>query len=132
MRINYKCPHCKGFLSINDCVVFSIRTSDRKMGLISLHPEIGDYSVRKHPDFEFQEGEQIDFFCPVCHAGLASDVHKKLAKVIMIDSNKNEFDILFSRVAGEKSTYKIVGETMEIFGDDSAEYLDFVNLSMNF
>ncbi|OQX75214.1 MAG: hypothetical protein B6D61_10830 [Bacteroidetes bacterium 4484_249] len=102
------------------------------MGLISLHPEIGDYSVRKHPDFEFQEGDQLDFFCPVCHAELASDVHEKLAKVIMIDSNKNEFDILFSRVAGEKSTFKIVGETMEIFGDDSAEYLDFVNLSMNF
>ena len=132
MSINYKCPHCKGFLSINDCVVFSVRTSDRKMGLISLHPEIGDYSVSKHPDFEFQEGEQLDFFCPVCHAELASDVHKKLARVIMIDSDKNEFDILFSRVAGEKSTYKIVGETMEIFGDDSAEYLDFVNLSMNF
>ena len=130
--MEYLCPKCNGHLTLEDCVIFSVKTSDGKQGLISLHSEIGNYSVRKHPDFEFQEGEQLDFFCPVCHAELASDVHKKLAKVIMIDSDKNEFDILFSRIAGEKSTYKIVGETMKIFGDDSAEYLDFLNLSMNF
>jgi hypothetical protein len=50
----------------------------------------------------------------------------------MIDEDKREFEILFSKVAGEKSTFKIIGETMEIFGDDSAEYLDYINLSMNF
>ena len=48
----------------------------------------------------------------------------------MIDDNNNDFEILFSKIAGEKSTYKIVGETMNIYGDDSAEYLDFINLSM--
>jgi len=50
----------------------------------------------------------------------------------MIDENNDQYEIFFSRVAGEQSTYKIIGETMEIYGDDSAEYLDFINLSMNF
>jgi len=132
MSINYQCPHCKGYLNVNDYILFSVRTPDRKVGLISLHNELGNYTVQKHPEFEYKEGDQLDFYCPICHAGLASEVHEKLAKIIMIDEENSEFEILFSRVAGQKSTYKIVGETMKIYGDDSAEYLDFLNLSMNF
>ena len=131
MSIEYKCPHCKGLLNVNDCVLFSVKTPGSKKGLISLHPEIGNYSVRKNPSFDYKEGDILDFFCPICHSELASEIHDKLAKVHMIDEDNNDFEILFSRIAGEKSTYKIVGETMNIYGDDSAEYLDFINLSMN-
>ncbi len=130
--MEYLCPHCHGHLKLEGCVVFSVKTSGGKRGLISLHSDIGNYSVKKHPDFHFKEGDRLDFFCPVCNAKLASNTHDKLARIIMIDDNNNEFEVLFSQVAGEKSTFKIVGETMEIYGDDSAEYLDFVNLSMNF
>jgi len=114
------------------CLLFSARTPDQRYGLISLHTELGNYGVEKHPDFDFQEGEQLDFFCPICHAELTSGRHKNLTRIIMIDEQKREFEILFSKVAGQKSTYKITGETMEIFGDDSAEYLDYINLSMIF
>jgi hypothetical protein len=132
MNINYLCPHCQGFIAIEGCLIFSVRTPDFKQGLISLHPELGNYSVKKHPQFNYKEGDHLDFYCPICHTELASDVHKKLVRIIMIDQDNNEFEVLFSRVAGEKSTYKIIGETMEIFGDDSAEYLDFINLTMTF
>ncbi|MCB0806353.1 MAG: hypothetical protein KDC05_11185 [Bacteroidales bacterium] len=132
MAINYLCPHCKGYISLNDAVVFSVKASGNKRGLISLKTELGNYAVDKNPEFDFHEGEELDFYCPICHTELASDVHGKLARIIMVDENKTEFDILFSRRAGQKSTYKIIGETMEIFGDDSAEYIDFINLSMNF
>ena len=47
----------------------------------------------------------------------------------MIDENKKEYEILFSKIAGEKSTYKIVGESLEIFGDHHSNYIDFINLS---
>jgi hypothetical protein len=93
---------------------------------------LGNYAVKRNPGFEYREGDHLDFYCPICHTELASEVHKRLAKIIMIDENGKEFDILFSRVAGQKSTFKIIGETMEIYGDDSAEYLDYINLSMNF
>lgn len=129
MSIEYKCPHCTGLLNVNDCVLFSVETPGSKKGLISLHSEIGDYSVKKNPAFEFKDGDVLDFFCPICHAELASNIHDKLAKIHMIDENNNDFEILFSKIAGEKSTYKIIGETMNIYGDDSAEYVDFINLS---
>jgi hypothetical protein len=130
--MKYICPHCKGYIALNDHIFFSVRTPDFKVGLISLHSEIGNYSVEKDTGFDYSVGDKLDFYCPICHAELAADIHDQLARIIMIDENNNEFEILFSRVAGEKSTYKIIGETMEIFGDDSAEYLDFLNLSMNF
>ena len=126
------CPHCKGFISLEDCVLFSVRTKDSRLGLLSLHPELGNYTVRKHRDFDFEEGDELDFYCPICHAELASKLHSNLAKIVMVDEKYNEFEILFSRKAGERSTYKIEGETMQIFGDDSAEYIDFMNLSTIF
>jgi hypothetical protein len=132
MNINYQCPHCKGYITLDGSLLFSVRTPDHNVGLISLHMELGNYAVNKNPDFEYNEGDHLDFYCPICHAELASDFHKNLAKIIMIDENKKEFDILFSRVAGQKTTFKIIGETIEVFGDDSAEYLDYINLSMNF
>ena len=130
--MEYLCPKCNGHLTLEDCVIFSVKTSDGKQGLISLHSEIGNYSVKKHSDFHFKEGDHLDFFCPICNTKLASEIHDKLARIIMIDDKNNEFEVLFSQIAGKKSTFKIVGETMEIYGDDSAEYIDFVNLSMNF
>ncbi len=129
MSLNYQCPHCNGYIAIEGCVIFSIRTPDLKSGIISLHTELGNYSIKKNPEFEISTGDHLDFYCPICHAELASEVHQNLAKIIMIDEANREFEILFSRVLGERTTFKIVGETMEIFGDDSAEYLDFINLS---
>lgn len=132
MALDYMCPHCKGFISLNDCLVFSVRTTDFRVGLISLHPQLGNYTITKHANFTFEDGEELDFYCPICHAEFSSAMHGSLAKIIMIDENLNEFEILFSKKAGQQSTFKIEGETMEIFGDDSAEYIDFINLSTIF
>ncbi len=132
MAINYKCPHCNGYLDLSDCVVLSVQTSSGQRGLISLHSDLGNYNITKHDHFILNEGEELGIYCPICHEGLASTYHPNLARVIMIDDKGNEFEIHFSRKTGEHSTYKIVGETMEIYGDDSAEYIDFLNLSMNF
>ena len=132
MALNYLCPHCRGYISLQECLIFSVRTPDYDVGLISLHPELGNYAIEKNPDFEYKEGDELDFYCPICHSELASTLHSSLAKIIMVDEQNREFEILFSKKAGEKSTFKIEGETMEIFGDDSAEYIDFINLSSIF
>ncbi len=132
MNIRYKCPHCNGYIDLKGCVLFSVKTPDQQYGLLSLHTELGNYGVEKNPGFDYNEGDQLDFYCPICHAELSSGRHKSLIKIIMVDEQGRDFEILFSRVAGKKSTFKITGETMEIFGDDSAEYLDYINLSMIF
>jgi len=130
MAINYLCPYCNGYLNIDDNVVFSARTSENNMGLIFLHPELGNYSVLKHESFHYSEGDKLEFFCSICHKNLTSWTEENLAKVIFEDEKGNLFEILFSKIAGEKSTYKTIGENVEVYGHDANKYLDFVNLSL--
>jgi hypothetical protein len=127
MATDFKCPQCNNLLNVGDNVVFSSRNKWGKEGLIMLHPELGNYSVIKHPSFDVPRGEKLEFFCPYCNKPLLSERSKNLAKILMQDEKGMEYEIHFSRIAGQHSTYKIIGENVEIFGEDAAEYLDFLN-----
>jgi len=124
MAADFKCPHCLNLLTVGENVVFSTRNSWGKQGLIILHPELGNYSVIRHPEFEVLLGELLEFYCPFCNKQLLSERNFKLAKILMNDENGQEYEVHFSRVAGQHSTYKIIGENVEIFGEDASEYLD--------
>lgn len=132
MDYDFLCPKCKGHLRVGNNIIFTTKTKKWKGGLILMHPELGNYKFEHHPSFSFEEGQQIDFYCPICMDKLTSKRHDNLAKVIMRDENRVECEILFSRIAGEKSTYKIIGETMEVFGEQSSTYIDYINLSQMF
>ncbi len=127
MSEQYICPSCKGHLNVAGNVVFSTENSKGQKGLILLHPELGNYKVINNPEFKFKDGEILQFFCPICHAKLAGEKHENLAKILLIDEEK-EYHIYFSQKAGEKSTYKIIGDKMEIFGKDSHLYLDILSM----
>ena len=129
MLINYICPKCNGSLFVNDYIIFSTKVSQQKSGLILLHPELGNYTVFSNPSFTISEGEQVDFFCPICHVKLASEVNQNLAKIIMVDEHGVQFRIYFSQIKGEQSTYQVVGEHVNVFGKHSEKYMDFLNLS---
>ncbi len=131
MNLNYLCPICNSYINLGNWLLFSVKTSGGHTGIIALDTEIGNYDVVRNDNLDYLHGDKLDFFCPVCHEALSSERHSSLAKIIMEDEHKNRFEILFSQVAGKKSTYKITGATMEMYGDDSAEYLDFLNLSLN-
>lgn len=130
MEINYLCPYCNGYLNVEDNIVFSTRTKKNDLGLLLLHPELGNYTVNKHGSFNYDEGETLEFHCPMCHKNLTAYSQDNLAKVLMEDEKGFIYEILFSKVAGEKSTYKTIGENVEIYGKDSGRYIDFVNLSL--
>ena len=49
-----------------------------------------------------------------------------------LDALDKDYDIYFSKVAGEYSTLKMIGEHMEVFGEHSGDYLDFFTLSQNY
>ena len=98
--------------------------------MVLLHPDVGNYSLVKHPSFEVEDGEMLDFLCPYCGEVLKSDKHENLAKILMRDEQGNEGEVHFSRIAGQQSTYKIIGQNMEIFGKDASDYYDF--LSQNY
>jgi hypothetical protein len=93
--------------------------------LLLLHPEVGNYTSIKHPQFRFNEGERVDFFCPICMQSLDADLDENLVHVVMIDENKNEQKIYFSRIAGEQSTYKVSEKGITACGEHSHRYTIF-------
>ena len=125
MKNHFLCPHCRGHLKVGDHIVFRIRNKKREKGLLLLHPEVGNYTSIKHPLFEFQEGDRIDFFCPLCLQFLDGYIDENLVHVIMIDEHGKEHEIFFSRIAGEKSTYQISDEGIKATGEHSSRYTYF-------
>ncbi|MEN8230332.1 MAG: hypothetical protein ABFS38_19375 [Bacteroidota bacterium] len=125
MDNHYLCPHCRGHLRVGDYIVFKIRNTRREKGLLLLHPEIGNYTSIKHPQFYFREGERIDFFCPLCMQNLDAAIDENLIHVIMIDSQHIEHEIYFSRIAGEKSTIQVSEKGVMETGEHSHRYTHF-------
>jgi|SRR6056297_261578 len=129
MKNDFICPHCQGYLNVGEYIILSAETSHNDSGLVLMNPELGNYTVTQNKNFKIHEGEKYDFYCPICHEKLAADIHDNLSHIIMKDEKGNDYQILFSKIAGEKSTYKIIGESIEIFGDHHSNYIDFINLS---
>jgi len=119
------CPQCRGHLRVGDYIVFKIRNTRREKGLLLLHPELGNYSSIKHPGFNFEEGERIDFFCPLCMQSLDAALDENLVQVLMLDEQLIEHEIYFSRIAGERSTYKVSEEGVKVTGEHSHRYTIF-------
>jgi len=69
----------------------------------------------------------LDFICPVCRADLtAVELHRNLVRIIMIDENSKEFDVYFSKVCGEHSTFLIQeDDIVEKYGEDSSTYVNY-------
>jgi len=128
MSNDYLCPRCRGHLKVGGKLVFSVKGKSPRRGLVMLSPEIGDYEISKHPHFELIEGEKYEIFCPICHRNLRCTRNVNFARIIMLDEDLNEFELLFSRTVGEKSTYKIKeGEGIK-FGQHADRYNDFFKL----
>jgi len=126
MKTEYLCPFCRGNLKIDNDIVFAIRTKAEQRGIIMLSPELGNYQVRKHESLLMNEGDRLETFCPMCHSNLrAINVNTNLAEVIMTDENGDEYEIYFSEIVGEHSTFKIKDSDLESFGDDSDGYVNY-------
>ena len=127
MLNKYLCPKCRSELMINNHVIFSAKAKDGSEGLIKLNPEIGDYTVSFPPTLSRKNGELLTLFCPVCHQNLSSSKHINLAMVIATDESRQEFELFFSQIIGEQSTVKMVGDSVELFGEDVYKYQDHFN-----
>lgn len=92
--------------------------------MLLVNPELGDYSVKMHPDFnDFEEGEIVNFICPICYENLdAEEYDKNLAKVIMQEEDGKESTIVFSKITGEKCTYQIKNDVIKSYGNNADGY----------
>jgi hypothetical protein len=109
---------------VEKIIVISAKAKDGSEGLISLSPEIGDYTVNFPRTLNHKPGDLLDLFCPVCHQNLASSKHINLAMLISTDESRQEFEVFFSQIVGEHTTIKIVGDHVDLFGDDVYKYQD--------
>ena len=119
---DYLCPKCKGHLNADESVIFSTKNAKNQRGLILLSPEIGKYNYSHHDNYNFKKGEIVEFYCPICAESLESDKNNKYASITMIDHNNEEYEMLFSRLAGNKSTYIVSNRIVESFGEDSSHF----------
>ncbi len=107
MESQYMCPHCRGYLKVGECIVFKIRNTRREKGLLMMHKEGEGYSGVKHPTFYYEEGERIDFYCPLCMQSLDAAEDENLVQVRMLDSSGCEQNIYFSLIPGEQNSYQV-------------------------
>jgi len=126
MYDDFICPECNGQLNVGGILYFVSKAADKRDGLLLLHPELGNYSVINHKSFHISKGELVEFFCPMCHENLTSEIDNNLVLIFMIDKKHVQHNILFSKINGERCTYKITGDDLESFGEDSANYIDIV------
>ena len=115
MALEYVCKICRGCLNVKTSIVLAAsRLHSSKRGLVFLNPEIGNYTTTTHPSFQIEEGEEYIYTCPICHSQLNSTKYKHLVRIIMIDENGKEYNIYFSGIAGEKCTYKLRENEVEV------------------
>ena len=128
MKPYYLCPHCFSVLNIQDDVALKFEKPNGIKGIVFLHSEVGNYQARINDSVDFEESEKVDFYCPVCSESLGAREHDNLAKLVMKDL-EGEHTIVFSKIYGEKCTYKITEGGIEKFGEHSDVYIDFDNLT---
>ncbi|MEA3448217.1 MAG: hypothetical protein U9Q98_07180 [Bacteroidota bacterium] len=129
MKNHFFCPKCQSFLDVEDNLILVVKAENGKSDLVVLSPELGNYNVKTNPGFEVEKGKKYEFYCPVCNTELASDVNENLSHLHMIDAESNEYEVMFSKIAGEQCTYTLIGENVKMYGEDSGNYIDFFNLS---
>jgi transcription initiation factor IIE alpha subunit len=120
---NYICPNCKGHLRVGNYLVFATKTENKHKGMILMSPVVGNYEYEHHEKFILNEGEKVNFYCPICHSDLTSAVNSDYAMVHMVcEEDGAEYELYFSKLKGNKSTYLVANDTVESFG---VEDLDF-------
>lgn len=122
---NFLCPKCNGQLRVGENIIFKVRNQKKHAGLVLLHPQIGNYNSIRHPSFEINEGDFLEFFCPLCGSSIQSDIHKNLAHLILQDDNGKNHDVYFSQIQGEHSTYETSGDSLRVAGENAGKYTYF-------
>jgi len=127
MNHDYICPHCSGHLKIDKDIIFLTKTKNGESGLVLISPEIGDYNYKSHPSVNYKDGDHVNFICPICYENLDAEEYesKNLAKIFMVDDKGKRYSVVFSKIKGEKCTYKVSDDTFEAYGKNSGEYMNF-------
>ena len=120
---DYHCPHCNQLLNADNTVIFKIEKSTGEKGFIDLNPKVGEYSYKCEPNMVFKNGEEMEFFCPACKVNLKSEKFPKFVELLLRVSSSVHFEMLFSRVFGDRRTYVITEDMTEKYGDNPEDLI---------
>ncbi len=130
MKNDFLCPNCRGYLSVGDRIVFTIKKKGWSGGILLLSPLLGDYSYENHSSYKIDPGEKFEFHCPICDFDFSVKGTDNLARIIMMDEAKKEFTVVFSKREGERCTYKISDiKIEEEYGEHAPRNLDLLSTS---
>ncbi len=130
MRNDFICPKCKGYLNVGNRVIFTVKKSKWNGALLLLSPQLGDYAIEHNDLDSFDEGEQFEFHCPICNYDLTVEGADTMAKVLMREEGNGEYFIVFSKIKGEKCTYKLSETRIEkSYGENAGRNIDVLSAS---
>jgi len=128
LKINYLCPHCRAYLRVWNNIILIVKSAVKNMKcILLLNPELGNYDIIHHSSVKIEAGDRLDFLCPVCHGDLtATGINENLVRLIMTDEEDKEYDVYFSKICGEHSTFLIKEENiLEKYGENSSSYVNY-------
>ena len=121
----YYCPHCFGYLSVGDKIIFKIKSKNNESGLVLLSAKLDDYTSKTSGQIKIEEKELYKFYCPLCSECLNQETFEMiLVKFYMKDTNQKKFEIYFSGIFGEHCTYIIKDCKLEFFGPHYKMYME--------
>ena len=125
MNVTYLCSHCRGAINAGNNIILSAKAKNKKTGLVLLHEEIGNYNVALSSTLSIEQGEVVDFYCPICHACLNVLKGDDLARFIRIENGAKESFIIISRKYGERITFKVdENKKVETYGEKLSRFID--------
>jgi len=127
----YHCPKYNKSLTQDKKVILHFKkSSSDQFSEIFLAPEPGNYKFYTIPNTDFKKGDRVVFYCPKCQVNLTSKKDSKFAELKMKVNDFIYFEALFSTVYGDKRTYVITENDIDIYGDASYEDMPFPDLSI--
>ena len=125
----YHCPKCNKSLTKGKKVELNFKRIEyNQKGSIFLEPEPGNYEFYTTPPTDFKNGERVIFICPKCDTDLTNGKNKQFAELKMMVNDFISFEALFSTVYGDKRTYIVTQDDVDVYGD--ADPSDEVFLDM--
>ncbi len=117
-KYEFYCPDCSQCLDVNNEIHLKYERPNGDVGDVYLSTTLGNYKKRLDPIAEFEDKELVNFICPHCDSKIHSSERENFVHLIMRVENKFDFEILFSRVAGEQKTFLVTEDGVECYGKD--------------
>ncbi|HOO99180.1 MAG TPA: hypothetical protein PLV06_00685 [Bacteroidales bacterium] len=129
MAVDYLCKMCKGHLKVKTSIILAAsKLNSSQRGLVLLDPELGNYTTTTHPPFSIEEGEEYIYTCPICHSQLNSAKYNHLVRIIRVEEDGKQYDVYFSDIGGEKCTFKLGDDKVEVKGPDADRYNKYFDI----